>query len=59
MVRASFTYALVLIFEEKAKDFLRGVEGHIAFILFTGFYRTGKSWFINRFLVNQNDAFGV
>ena len=46
-------------FTEEAKDFLRKIEGPIGIIAVAGMYRTGKSYLLNRMLLNRSDGFGV
>ena len=44
---------------EQAKDLLRKIEGPIGIIAVAGMYRTGKSYLLNRMLLNRSDGFGV
>ena len=44
---------------EEAKTFLKEQEGPLAVITVTGLYRTGKSYLLNRMLLNRKRGFGV
>lgn len=58
---------LVLIFHlekfkvsEEAKEFLRSVKERVGVISVAGKYRTGKSFLLNRVIINKdNQGFGV
>jgi hypothetical protein len=47
------------VFEEEAIEFLRSVPGPIGVISVAGLYRTGKSYLLNRMLLNRSNGFGV
>lgn len=47
------------VFEEEAAQFLRSVPGPIGVISVAGLYRTGKSYLLNRMLLNRSNGFGV
>ena len=47
------------IFQEEAADFLRSLQGPIGVISVAGLYRTGKSYLLNRMLLNRSNGFGV
>ena len=40
-------------------DFLSAIEGPIGIIAVAGLYRTGKSYLLNRMLLNRSNGFGV
>lgn len=44
---------------QEAIEFLREVDGPIGMIAVAGMYRTGKSYLLNRMLLNRSDGFGV
>lgn len=44
---------------EEGRQFLMGVEGPIATVAVVGKYRTGKSFLMNRILLNRGDGFTV
>lgn len=44
---------------QEAIEFLREVNGPIGMIAVAGMYRTGKSYLLNRMLLNRSDGFGV
>ena len=39
--------------------FLRTIEGPMGVVAVAGMYRTGKSYLLNRVLLNRNNGFGV
>ena len=43
----------------EATDFLKEVNGPIGMIAVAGMYRTGKSYLLNRMLLNRSSGFGV
>ena len=57
----SFQNDLSIEFEinEETKDFLRKLDGPIGVISVAGMYRTGKSYLLNRMLLNQSRGFDV
>ena len=44
---------------QDAKDFLRQIEGPVGLVAVAGMYRTGKSYLLNRMLLNRSNGFGV
>jgi len=50
-----------IVFElnEDAADFLKSLPGPIGIISVAGMYRTGKSYLLNRMLLNRSGGFGV
>lgn len=44
---------------EEGKAFLSKINGPIAVISVAGMYRTGKSYLLNRMLLNRSNGFGV
>ena len=44
---------------KEATDFLNKIDGPIGVISVAGMYRTGKSYLLNRMLLNRSDGFGV
>ena len=44
---------------QEALQFLSSLEGPLGVISVAGLYRTGKSFLLNRVLLNQSDGFGV
>ena len=57
MVYAASTHNFVLTAE--GLDFLRSLSSPIAVISVAGLYRTGKSYLLNRVLLNRKGGFGV
>jgi hypothetical protein len=49
----------VYCFGEEAQSILSSVQGKIAIVAVAGMYRTGKSYLLNRMLLNRSDGFGV
>lgn len=47
------------VFEEEALNFIKSVPGPIGVISVAGLYRTGKSYLLNRMLLNRSNGFGV
>jgi hypothetical protein len=54
-VDANGKYAL----QDEAVEFLRSLQGPIGVISVAGLYRTGKSYLLNRMLLNRSNGFGV
>lgn len=50
-----------VVFEinEEALDFLKNLNSPIGIISVAGMYRTGKSYLLNRMLLNRSGGFGV
>jgi len=44
---------------EEAVDFLKMLQGPLGIISVAGMYRTGKSYLLNRMLLNRSGGFGV
>lgn len=44
---------------EEAVKFLKAIQGPIAVVSVAGLYRTGKSYLLNRVLLNRSNGFGV
>ena len=55
------TFILVLVFElnEEGKQYLEEIKGPIGIVAVAGMYRTGKSYLLNRMLLDRSDGFGV
>jgi Guanylate-binding protein, N-terminal domain len=47
------------VFHEEAIHFLKTVKNHIGVVSVAGHYRTGKSYLLNRVLLNRERGFGV
>jgi hypothetical protein len=43
----------------EAVSFLRKINGPIGLVAVAGMYRTGKSYLLNRMLLNRSSGFGV
>ena len=43
----------------EAEQFLGQIEGPLSMISVAGLYRTGKSYLLNRVILNRNTGFGV
>lgn len=44
---------------EEIQDILRPLQGPIGVVSVAGMYRTGKSYLLNRMLLNRSGGFGV
>ena len=44
---------------EEAVEFLKHVPAPIGLVSVAGMYRTGKSYLLNRMLLNRSNGFGV
>jgi hypothetical protein len=44
---------------EEAIDILKNIDGPIGLVAVAGMYRTGKSYLLNRMLLNRSNGFGV
>ena len=44
---------------EETCDFLKKLQGPLGIIAVAGMYRTGKSYLLNRMLLNRSGGFGV
>lgn len=47
------------VLSEEGKAFISKIQGPIAVISVAGMYRTGKSYLLNRMLLNRSNGFGV
>ncbi len=47
------------VLTEEAVTFLRKINGPIGLVAVAGMYRTGKSYLLNRMLLNRSSGFGV
>ncbi len=47
------------VLSEEGKSFISKIQGPIAVISVAGMYRTGKSYLLNRMLLNRSNGFGV
>lgn len=47
------------VITSQATTFLRALAGPIAIVSVAGLYRTGKSYLLNRMLLNRGNGFGV
>lgn len=47
------------VLSEEGKAFISKIQGPIAVISVAGMYRTGKSYMLNRMLLNRSNGFGV
>ena len=55
-----FTNCLIeFVLTKEATDFLKLINGPIGLVAVAGMYRTGKSYLLNRMLLNRSDGFGV
>ena len=52
-------YCVEFEINEETLDFLRTLEGPIGVISVAGMYRTGKSYLLNRMLLNRSRGFDV
>lgn len=50
---------LEFVLTEDAISFLRKINGPIGLVAVAGMYRTGKSYLLNRMLLNRSSGFGV
>ncbi len=50
---------IVYELNEDAGEFLKKISGPIGIIAVAGMYRTGKSYLLNRMLLNRSGGFGV
>lgn len=47
------------VLSEEGKAFISKIQGPIAVISVAGMYRTGKSYLLNRMILNRSNGFGV
>jgi hypothetical protein len=47
------------VLTNQALNFFRAINGPIAVVSVAGLYRTGKSYLLNRVLLNRSNGFGV
>ena len=48
-----------LTVSDEAVDFLNSITGNIGVVSVAGMYRTGKSYLLNRVLLDRSSGFGV
>ena len=48
-----------MVFTPQAKTFLESIRGPIGVISVAGMYRTGKSYLLNRIILDRKQGFGV
>ena len=53
------TICVEYILTNDGATFLMGINGPIAVVSVAGMYRTGKSYLLNRMLLNRSNGFGV
>jgi predicted AAA+ superfamily ATPase len=58
-VRISFIKHLEFKLTKEATDLLAAIPGPLGVVAVAGLYRTGKSYLLNRMLLNRSDGFGV
>lgn len=47
------------VLTEEAIQMLRKINGPVGIVAVAGMYRTGKSYLLNRMLLNRSNGFGV
>jgi hypothetical protein len=47
------------VLNDDAFEFLKGIEAPIGIVAVAGMYRTGKSYLLNRMILNRQTGFGV
>ena len=52
-------FCIEFIVNDDAIKFLKTVEGPLGVVSVAGMYRTGKSYLLNRVLLERNAGFGV
>ena len=52
-------FALVFELNEEGRQYLSELKGPIGIIAVAGMYRTGKSYLLNRMLLDRSNGFGV
>jgi len=52
-------FSLVYEINEDVADYLKTLSGPLGIISVAGMYRTGKSYLLNRMLLNRSGGFGV
>jgi hypothetical protein len=55
----NLTYVIEFVLNEDVGDFLKHLKGPIGVVAVAGLYRTGKSYLLNRMLLNRSGGFGV
>ena len=55
----SFFYFLVFTLTEQGEDVIKSFKSEFGVISVAGMYRTGKSYLINRMLLNRQKGFNV
>lgn len=56
-----FIYLVFIEFvlTQEAVEILKNIDGPIGLVAVAGMYRTGKSYLLNRMLLNRSNGFGV
>ena len=52
-------FCVEFVVNQEAIDFLKTIDSPLGVIAVAGLYRTGKSYLLNRVLLNRNSGFGV
>lgn len=55
----SHTFLIEFVLTKEATEFLKQINGPIGVVAVAGMYRTGKSYLLNRMLLNRSNGFGV
>jgi hypothetical protein len=55
----SLPHLIEFSLHDDALDFLSAIQGSIGIVAVAGMYRTGKSYLLNRMLLNRSSGFGV
>jgi hypothetical protein len=53
------TPSIEFVLTQEAVNFLKLITGPVGLVAVAGMYRTGKSYLLNRMLLNRSDGFGV
>ena len=54
-----FKFAIEFVLTQESIEILRNIDGPIGLVAVAGMYRTGKSYLLNRMLLNRSSGFGV
>ena len=57
--RRFHNFLIEFVLTKEATDFLKLINGPIGLVAVAGMYRTGKSYLLNRMLLNRSNGFGV
>jgi len=57
--RPNLDLTSVFKLQEEAAEFLRTLKGPLGIVAVAGMYRTGKSYLLNRMLLDRSNGFGV